>query len=61
MLEYSKEDVEHVGDVLEKVYATPKLYLNHCTGKRAIEQLKVRFGPDIVHDCLVGTELTFEI
>ena len=61
MLAYSKEDIEHVGDMLEKVYATPELYLNHCTGKHAIEQLRARFGSDVVHDCFVGTELTFEI
>jgi metal-dependent hydrolase (beta-lactamase superfamily II) len=61
MLAYSKEDVEHAGDVLEKVYGTPQLYLNHCTGKQAIEQLRTRFGSDVVHDCFVGTELTFEI
>jgi 7,8-dihydropterin-6-yl-methyl-4-(beta-D-ribofuranosyl)aminobenzene 5'-phosphate synthase len=61
MLERSKEDVEHVGNVLESLYGTPELYLNHCTGKKAIEQLRNRFGTDIVHDCLVGTELAFEI
>lgn len=61
MLEYSKEDVKHVGDVLENLYGTPDLYLNHCTGKKAIEQLKNRFGSTVVHDCFVGTELAFEI
>jgi 7,8-dihydropterin-6-yl-methyl-4-(beta-D-ribofuranosyl)aminobenzene 5'-phosphate synthase len=61
MLAYSRDDIEHVGDELEKVYGTPQLYLNHCTGKQAIEQLRIRFGSDVVHDCLVGTELTFEI
>jgi len=61
MLEYSEEDISHVGEILEKVYGTPELYLNHCTGKIAIEQLRRRFGPEIVHDCHVGTELFFEI
>jgi 7,8-dihydropterin-6-yl-methyl-4-(beta-D-ribofuranosyl)aminobenzene 5'-phosphate synthase len=60
MMEYSKEDVEHIGNVLESVYGTPELYLSHCTGQKAIEQLKARFGTDIVHDCPVGSELTFE-
>jgi 7,8-dihydropterin-6-yl-methyl-4-(beta-D-ribofuranosyl)aminobenzene 5'-phosphate synthase len=61
MLEYSKEDIEHVGDALQNIYGTPELYLNHCTGKRAIEQLRGRFGSQIVHDCHVGTEFMFEI
>lgn len=61
MIEYSREDVEHVGNVLEKTYGTPLLYLNHCTGRNAIDQLRSRFGPDVVRDCFVGTELAFEI
>ncbi len=60
MLNYSREDVEHVGDVLEGLYETPMLYLNHCTGRRAIEQLRDRFGSEIVHNCNVGTELTYQ-
>ncbi len=61
MLEYSEEDVKHVADILESVYGTPQLFLNHCTGRWAIEQLKDRFGPEKVHDCYVGTELMFKI
>jgi 7,8-dihydropterin-6-yl-methyl-4-(beta-D-ribofuranosyl)aminobenzene 5'-phosphate synthase len=60
MLEYSQQDVDHVGDVLEKVYGTPQLYLNHCTGKEAIERLRGRFGLEVVHDCFVGTEMVFK-
>jgi 7,8-dihydropterin-6-yl-methyl-4-(beta-D-ribofuranosyl)aminobenzene 5'-phosphate synthase len=60
MLEYSQQDVDHVGDVLEKTYGTPKLYLNHCTGKEAMERLRARFGPEVVHDCFVGTEVVFK-
>ncbi len=59
-LEYSKEEVDHVGDVLEKVYGTPQLYLNHCTGEDAIQQLRNKFGSEIVHDCQVGTEVDFK-
>lgn len=36
-------------------------FSNHCTGEKAIEQLRDRFGPDIVHDCFAGSELTFEV
>lgn len=60
MVNYSREDVEHVGDVLENLYGTPELHLNHCTGKEAIEQLRKRFGSEIVHDCHVGTELVYQ-
>jgi 7,8-dihydropterin-6-yl-methyl-4-(beta-D-ribofuranosyl)aminobenzene 5'-phosphate synthase len=60
MLEYSEEDVEHVGEVLKDVYGTPELYLNHCTGNKAIEFLKRKFGSETVHDCYVGTVATFE-
>ena len=60
MLEYSEGDIERVGEVLEKVYGTPELYLNHCTGKKAVERLRKRFGPETVHDCHVGTEITFK-
>lgn len=60
MLEYSKENVDHVGNVLESLYGTPELYLNHCTGRRAIEQLRNRFGSDVVHDCHVGAEVFFQ-
>lgn len=61
MMEYSKKDIEHVGDVLERNYGIPELFLNHCTGERAIEQLRDRFGSDVVHDCFAGSELTFEV
>ncbi|MHA1491395.1 MAG: MBL fold metallo-hydrolase [Promethearchaeota archaeon] len=60
MMSYSKKEVEHVADVLEKKYGTPKLFLNHCTGKKKIKQLEIRFGSEIVKPCLVGTELFFK-
>lgn len=60
MIAYSKEEIIHIGNVLETRYGSPELYLNHCTGKEAIALLKKHFGPDIVQDCHVGTELTFD-
>lgn len=60
MIVYSKEEINHVGNVLETRYGSPELHLNHCTGKKAISQLKKRFGSEIVQDCHVGTRLTFE-
>jgi 7,8-dihydropterin-6-yl-methyl-4-(beta-D-ribofuranosyl)aminobenzene 5'-phosphate synthase len=61
MLEYSAEDVKHVGDDLENMYATPELYLNHCTGKEVIQKLRDRFGSAMVHDCFAGSKVTFEV
>lgn len=61
MIEYSKEEIKRVADLLENTYGTPELYLNHCTGEKAIEQLRTKFGSDMVHDCFVGSELVFEL
>lgn len=61
MMRYSEEEVEHVGTELKKDYGSPELYLNHCTGKKAIAQLKKRLGPEIVHDCFVGSEIIFNM
>jgi len=61
LMTFPRKEVEHIGDVLEKTYNMPQLYLNHCTGKKAILQLKARFGPETVHDFWAGSELTYEI
>ncbi|MHA1718986.1 MAG: MBL fold metallo-hydrolase [Promethearchaeota archaeon] len=60
MMGFDKKEVDHVADELEQKYGTPKLYLNHCTGEKTIEQLKERFGPEIVVPCPVGTVLTYD-
>jgi len=59
MMRYSEEEVDHVGNALEKDYGSPQLYLNHCTGKKAVGQLKNRFGSGIIHDCFAGAEERF--
>jgi 7,8-dihydropterin-6-yl-methyl-4-(beta-D-ribofuranosyl)aminobenzene 5'-phosphate synthase len=61
MAEYSKEDIDHVGKMLETTYETPELYLCHCTGSKAITQLKLMFGSSKVHNYFAGTELLFEL
>jgi len=61
LMTFKRKEIGHIGDVLEKTYNMPQLYLNHCTGKKAILQLKDRFGPEIVHDFWVGSEMTYEI
>ncbi|MBN2116421.1 MAG: MBL fold metallo-hydrolase [Anaerolineales bacterium] len=54
-------DLEHTIEVLRTVDggATPSLYLNHCTGERALAELRGAFG-EKAHACPAGTVLTFE-
>lgn len=61
MGDFSREEVNHVADILEKNYNTPKLYLNHCTGKETIKILKERFGENIVKPSNAGSKFEFEI
>ncbi|MGD8804945.1 MAG: MBL fold metallo-hydrolase [Chloroflexota bacterium] len=49
----------HVIDVLRDSYQSPKLYLNHCTGKQAISALRHAFGED-VKSCPAGTTLILD-
>ena len=60
LLNAKAAEVQHVTDVLRDVYASPRLYLNHCTGERAFVALAAAFG-DLAHGCPAGTTLTFEI
>ncbi|MHA1723665.1 MAG: MBL fold metallo-hydrolase [Promethearchaeota archaeon] len=59
MLVFSKKKIKHVADVLEKKYDLPILYLNHCTGKKAMKYFKKRFGSEIFHEFLAGSTLEF--
>jgi 7,8-dihydropterin-6-yl-methyl-4-(beta-D-ribofuranosyl)aminobenzene 5'-phosphate synthase len=61
MAEYSPQDVAHVAKTLKDSYGLPELYLCHCTGNKAISQLREKFGQEKVHDFFVGDELNFEI
>ncbi|HEY84498.1 MAG TPA: MBL fold metallo-hydrolase [Chloroflexi bacterium] len=51
--------LQRVTEVLRDRYASPRLYLNHCTGERAILALANAFG-ERVNPCPVGTTLTFD-
>jgi 7,8-dihydropterin-6-yl-methyl-4-(beta-D-ribofuranosyl)aminobenzene 5'-phosphate synthase len=61
MAEYTPQEVAHVADVLESDYDSPELYLCHCTGNKAIAQLKEKFGAYKVHYFPAGTEKQFEL
>lgn len=60
MIAFTRNEVIHVEDILESRYGKPQLYLNHCTGNHIIDQLKARFGENIVKPCHVGTQLSFD-
>jgi 7,8-dihydropterin-6-yl-methyl-4-(beta-D-ribofuranosyl)aminobenzene 5'-phosphate synthase len=51
--------LEHVAGVLRDSYGSPALYLNHCTGRRAITSLANVFG-NRVKPCPAGTILSFD-
>ncbi len=50
--------LHHVAGVLHDTYGHPALYLNHCTGERALAVLANALG-DRVHACPAGTALNF--
>jgi len=49
--------LQHVIEVLQDTYGSPRLYLNHCTGERAYVALANAFG-DQVNPFPAGTTLT---
>lgn len=61
MAEYTPQEVAHVAEVLESEYDSPDLYLCHCTGSKAITQLKKRFGASKVQYFPAGKVIQFEL
>ena len=57
---FNEKEVNHVAKELKDKYGSPLLYLNHCTGEKAIQQLSSIFSSEIVVPCPVGTVLTYE-
>lgn len=60
MMGFTAGDVARVADVLERDHGTPALYLNHCTGPKAIEQLRARFG-EKVHPFPAGASISLDL
>jgi 7,8-dihydropterin-6-yl-methyl-4-(beta-D-ribofuranosyl)aminobenzene 5'-phosphate synthase len=58
LLDMDAKGLAHIVTVLRETYNSPRLYLNHCTGGKAIESLRRAFG-ERVTPCLAGTTLTF--
>ena len=60
MVGFSQEEIDYVSEQLREKYQIEKLYLNHCTGKKAIDRLRTNLGSDIVSSFHVGSTLEFE-
>ena len=58
LLDTDEAGLAHIVAVLRETYNSPRLYLNHCTGDKAIEILQRAFG-ERVAPCPAGTVLTF--
>ena len=59
LVEADDDHLQRVIRVLHDRYASPKLYVNHCTGQKATLTLTEAF-PGLVEPCPAGTILQFE-
>jgi metal-dependent hydrolase (beta-lactamase superfamily II) len=59
LIDADESHVQHIIAVLRGGYASPRLYLNHCTGQQAHVALANVLG-DRVKPCPAGTTLTFD-
>ncbi len=58
LLDLGEEEIDHLISILREEYGSPWLYLNHCTGKRALVALEHAFG-ELVKACPAGMEVAF--
>jgi len=58
LLRAPMEEIQALAEMLRRE-GPPKLFLNHCTGEKAIWALAQTFGTDIVAPCPAGTILEF--
>ncbi len=54
MMIYKKKELEYISNILSEKYQSPKLYLNHCSGKNTISFFDQKFGKDISRPMHVG-------
>ncbi|MGC9349591.1 MAG: MBL fold metallo-hydrolase [Anaerolineae bacterium] len=57
-------DADHLDKIVTVLRDMPRLtriYLNHCSGARALYTLQAAFGLDVAQPCPAGTELELEI
>lgn len=53
-----EEEIDQIISILREEYGSPRLYLNHCTGDRALWALRRAF-PDRALSCPAGKEVAF--
>jgi len=58
LLDLDEEEMDHIIAILREEYGSPRLYLNHCTGERALSLLSQAF-PDQTVPCPAGTAIEF--
>lgn len=58
LLDLGKEEIDRIVSILREEYGSPWLYLNHCTGDRALSLLSQAF-PDRTVPCPAGTLMEF--
>jgi 7,8-dihydropterin-6-yl-methyl-4-(beta-D-ribofuranosyl)aminobenzene 5'-phosphate synthase len=57
----SKDELEHICEVLKQEPAVRRLYPNHCTGEAALLSLTNALGSSVVHPCPAGTVLELRV
>ncbi len=58
LLDLGEEEIDHIISILREEYGSPRLYLNHCTGNRALRALRRAF-PERVVSCPAGMKVAF--
>lgn len=51
------DHLQQVREVLLEMESVQRVYLNHCSGKVALQSLLLALGPDVVRPCPAGTDL----
>ncbi len=59
LLDLGEEEIVRIISILREEYGSPRVYLNHCTGKRALEALESSFQ-ERVRAYPAGTRMVFD-
>jgi 7,8-dihydropterin-6-yl-methyl-4-(beta-D-ribofuranosyl)aminobenzene 5'-phosphate synthase len=61
MRSYTRNQMTHIGNVIEKRYSPLRMDLGHCTGRKQVKWLQRRFGAKFVEPMYAGSEYVFEV
>jgi hypothetical protein len=53
--------MSHIGKIIEKEYSPLRMELGHCTGRKQLKWLQMRFGSKLVNPLYAGSEYVFEV